>query len=648
MLANGSELYVTDFKDAVLRVVSLNSAPRVTAGASVGEPGPGDGAVTGSFTVADADGDRLTHTVAVDPSQGSVTTAMVTGPAGNVYSFTYTPTEAARAAAVQAPATDTFTVRVTDSRVASVDVVVTVKVAPAQVNRPPVSGWYYGAHPDGTVTGVLATDPDGDPLTFVRGNGPWDGTLVVDQSGTFTYTPSLAARERVTVWPEYNTDWMTYSVSDGVHTVYGEAFLEVRPVQMPPITYVGSTVDGVDHVTGRVTGSANVADPNGDVVTYTVVRAPTSGALTVGPEGSFAYTPTPGARAVGGFDTFVIRASDAHAHNDFSVTVPIRPLELAATQTQIAAPNGTYAMAVRGTRGYVTNYGGTISAIDLITNTVIRTSAPIGTWSSSGDSEIAVSPDGTRIYVARPLDGNVVVLDATTLAPIGNPVVADYGSDMVVSPDGRRLYLAREGSGGSLRIVDTVTRTVVGSVPVGVETTDLAISADGRTVYVADGYANSVHVIDTVAGTRAAEITLGPPTYLSTPAGLALSPDGRWLYVTDTAYGTVCVIDTASRRVVGSPIQVGMPRTDTSTYNWGTGISVSPDGSKVYVAQGNDIVVVDAVTRRVWGAVRVPPWAHSGSLRDWQAIAVDSGGDILIVAGDGVVSVRLSATGAVL
>ncbi len=635
------DLLITDEADRALRVLDFvrgNTAPASVGTPTVDNAAQSNGSVTGLVNIKDYDGDPLSYTTVGAPSKGSVSYDSVAG------TYTYLPTAAARAAAAQSPASDVFTVRVADAAGGFKDASITVPISPAPAeNRPPTTGWFYTAKPDGTVTGVLATDPDGDPLTFVRGNGPWDGSIVIDlQTGAFTYTPTFEARARVAMWPEYNTDWMTYTVTDGGHTVNGEAYLEILPVQIPPAAYGSPSVDSVDPVMGRVTGSTNAFDPNGDVVTYTVSRAPSRGAVTVSQDGAFAYLPNAAARTAGGFDTFEVRASDAYGHTDFGVTVPIRPFELAAAQTQISIAAGAYSMAVRGNRAYIANYGGTVSQIDLTTNTVMRVSDPIGA-SVSGDSGVAVSPDGTRVYVASPIEGKVVVLEAATLKPTGAPIIADFGSEMVISPDGSRLYLADEGTASSLRIIDTAARNVVGSVPIGVETTDLAISSDGKTVYVADGYNNSVRVIDAAAGAQVAAITLGPPTYLSTPAGIALSPDGRWAYVTDTVYGTVSVIDTTTKTVVGTPITVGMPRTDTSIYSWITGITVSPDGRKVFVANGNDIVVLDAITRTVLGAIRIPTWAHNGSLRDSQAIAVDSNGDIVVIAGDGVVSVTLGA-----
>ena len=143
-------------------------------------------------------------------------------------------------------------------------------------------------------------------------------------------------------------------------------------------------------------------------------------------------------------------------------------------------------------------------------------------------------------------------------------------------------------------------------MPISADTTGMEITADGRTIYLADGYNNRVQVIDTSTQTVVGSIPLGPALYSGNPGGIALSPDGKWLYVTTTDDATISVIDTTTRSVVGAPIVVGVSRMVASTISWPTAIAVSPNGSRIYVADGDDIVVIDAATRSLIGAVRFP------------------------------------------
>ena len=103
-----------------------NTAPHVTA--TAGQPDPGTGAVTGSVTATDADGDHLTFTGSTNTSKGTV----VITPTG---AFRYQPFEAARqaAGATDAPESakyDTVSLAVSDAHGGVTPITVTVAVAP--------------------------------------------------------------------------------------------------------------------------------------------------------------------------------------------------------------------------------------------------------------------------------------------------------------------------------------------------------------------------------------------------------------------------------------------------------------------------------------------------------------------------------------
>jgi YVTN family beta-propeller protein len=99
-------------------------------------------------------------------------------------------------------------------------------------------------------------------------------------------------------------------------------------------------------------------------------------------------------------------------------------------------------------------------------------------------------------------------------------------------------------------------------------------------------------VIDTATNT----VVGSPITVGTNPQGVAVTPDGSKVYVANNGItGTVSVIDTATNTVVGSPIPV----------NFGPlGVAVTPDGSKVCVAkEGSESVsVIDTATNTVVGS----------------------------------------------
>ena len=116
---------------------------------------------------------------------------------------------------------------------------------------------------------------------------------------------------------------------------------------------------------------------------------------------------------------------------------------------------------------------------------------------------VAVTRDGSRVYVANFGDNTVSVLAAGTGEPIRTPIV--YGERPVgvaISPNGTRCYVANNGS-NTVSVLDTTVNAVVAQVPVGAGPVGVVVTSDGRRACVANGAANTVSLIDTgTSGTR--------------------------------------------------------------------------------------------------------------------------------------------------
>ncbi|MFI6582332.1 hypothetical protein [Embleya sp. NPDC050493] len=95
-----------------------------------------------------------------------------------------------------------------------------------------------------------------------------------------------------------------------------------------------------------------------------------------------------------------------------------------------------------------------IAGLDLDTGAMVvgTTKAPRG---------VACSPDGAAVYVAGA--AGVHILDAATLGSLGTIAIDGGATDVAVAPDGSRLYVV-PGGARDLRIVDPVARAVIGSV----------------------------------------------------------------------------------------------------------------------------------------------------------------------------------------
>ncbi|MBQ26537.1 MAG: hypothetical protein CMH81_00115 [Nitrospiraceae bacterium] len=82
------------------------------------------------------------------------------------------------------------------------------------------------------------------------------------------------------------------------------------------------------------------------------------------------------------------------------------------------------------TRAYVTNNSsGTVSVIDVDTNTVIAT-IPV----EDAPNGVAITPDGTRAYVTNWLSNTVSVIDVTTNTVVATIPVGDGPNGVAITP----------------------------------------------------------------------------------------------------------------------------------------------------------------------------------------------------------------------
>ena len=109
----------------------------------------------------------------------------------------------------------------------------------------------------------------------------------------------------------------------------------------PQLQY--NAAQNVQGAGGVVTGTLNPYQANGYTLTTTVTGAPRNGTATVNPDGTFAYTPTPGFAATGGTDTFTVAGDDepgnpGHWHGLAGFVAPGRGHTTTATVTVLENP----------------------------------------------------------------------------------------------------------------------------------------------------------------------------------------------------------------------------------------------------------------------------------------------------------------------
>jgi YVTN family beta-propeller protein len=168
--------------------------------------------------------------------------------------------------------------------------------------------------------------------------------------------------------------------------------------------------------------------------------------------------------------------------------------------------------------------------------------------------------------------------------------------DMALSPDGKRLYVVCAGS-NELLSVDPVAREVVARLTVGLVPRGLALSPDGRRIFITNSWSDTVTEVD--AQSFKALRTL--PTGFE-PTGAAFDARHSVLYVANRLSDDVSIIDLAEAAGDEQRLVAGKG----SSY-----VTLSPDGSRAFVTHiypnpggfrsqpESEMTEIDTATRRV-------------------------------------------------
>lgn len=140
---------------------------------------------------------------------------------------------------------------------------------------------------------------------------------------------------------------------------------------------------------------------------------------------------------------------------------------------------------------------------------------------------IAVSPDGSRLYVTASGCAKLLVLDAAQRRLLAEIPVGPHPQGVCLSPDGKTAYVSNRWA-STVSVVDVEGLKVTGTLQVGDCPAGLALSPDGRTLFVANSQSNDVSVVDLATGIERRRLEAGRD-----PFGVVRSSDGRRIYVTN-------------------------------------------------------------------------------------------------------------------
>jgi DNA-binding beta-propeller fold protein YncE len=260
---------------------------------------------------------------------------------------------------------------------------------------------------------------------------------------------------------------------------------------------------------------------------------------------------------------------------------------------------------------------------------------------------VAVSPDGTSVYVASVDSNAVAILDrdtasgALTQKPGTAGCVSDTGvggclsgtallgvHDVNVSPDAKNVYVAaanssavaifdrNAGTGGLTEKAGTagcVSETGTGGLcqdGQGLSSAwHVAPSPDGKSVYVTSNASSALAILDRDPASGALAQKAGTAgcvsddgtggncqdgTAFAQASGSAVSPDGKFVYAASPTAGAVTILDrdTASGALTQKPGTAGCVSDDGTgglcrdgtALDGASHVALSPDGKSVYVA----------------------------------------------------------------
>jgi YVTN family beta-propeller protein len=227
----------------------------------------------------------------------------------------------------------------------------------------------------------------------------------------------------------------------------------------------------------------------------------------------------------------------------------------------------------------------------------LYTAVAVALVGASGVAAAEVLPN----YVGPHPDGTAVATYGWKITPAGNQVKLGekpYGA--ALSPDGRYLAVSNDGINiDSLQLLNVATGKVVAHIDYNRPEAlfvGLAWSPDSSKLYASAGGNDKIRVY----AHNGDQLTEGAPIVMpsgSFPTGISLTPDGSRLYIADNGSGAMSTVDTATGKVLGTVATGPNPFT----------VTLSGDGRSAYVSNWgtNTVSAVDTTTMTVRKTLQV-------------------------------------------
>ena len=202
---------------------------------------------------------------------------------------------------------------------------------------------------------------------------------------------------------------------------------------------------------------------------------------------------------------------------------------------------------------------------------------------------LAVSADGSTVYLASDKTGNFQVVDARSGRITGQIPLGTDPNQMTLTKDGRFAYVPIRGD-SKIAVVQLDPLRLVKLLPSPAGPHDAYTSADGTRIYVGAQFGNAISVID--AATQSVLHTI-PTTAGVRP--LEPSEDGKTIYVALSNLLGFVVVDPATRRVTRrvelGTLPEGVPQPFRDT--WTHALQLANGGRELWICDDiNDLIRV--------------------------------------------------------
>jgi YVTN family beta-propeller protein len=200
-------------------------------------------------------------------------------------------------------------------------------------------------------------------------------------------------------------------------------------------------------------------------------------------------------------------------------------------------------------------------------------------------TSLAAQTPAVTLWVTLGDSDQLVEVDPFSYRELRRIKVDPKPHGLAVSEDGSRVYLASDRT-GNFQVVDARAGRIIGQIPIGNDPNQMTLTRDGKFAYVPVRGDNKIAVVE-LDPLRLVKLLPSPPG----PHDAYTSADGSRIYVGAQYGNAIVVID---------------PKTQSVLYTIPTAEGVRPlrpsaDGKTLYVALSNLIgfVVVDPETRQV-------------------------------------------------